>query len=691
MSRYNHIHNLNVRAYLYRILFSVIATAILVVFMMLVENTSTYHFQKGEPWEDEALIAQDSFPILKPADLIVREQDSLRQFYEPYFCQDTGVLEQQLLTLRQDVSSAFAGTPQYFLRHLEEKLQYIYSVGILSREEESRLAKESPGLVHIYQGNESSRKSVSELFNEKAAYEYLIHEKDSIIYNNRYLHGLDLMKYIRPNLSYDEEKSEQQKREVDGRLVRTMGVVLQGQKIVDKGQIVDDEVLNILLSLEQHQREHKLSAQERMVRMGGRAVYVAILVVLLLMYFQQFRSDYLDSLRTVLLIMSLSLFFPIITYIIMAHMWISVYLVPYCVLPIMLRIFLDSRTAFVTHVIAVLASAVVVAQPFPFIVTQIVAGLVAIYSLRELSQRSELFRAAVWVTIATLLTYLCMEFVRGTADSIQDLSPWPYIYLAMAGMLSMLAYLLLIPIERIFGFSSIVTLVELQNVNNPLLRRLSEEANGTFNHSMQVANLAAEVANKIGAKAQLVRTGALYHDIGKLENAVFFTENQNGQNPHDGLPYERSAQIIIQHVEKGLRLADKYKLPTVVRDFIATHHGRSLAKYFYVKAKNSLPPGEELRGTALFTYPGPKPQTLEQAILMMSDAVEAASRSLTEYTEESINAMVEKIVGAQVDEGSFDECSITFREIMEAKEVLCTRLRTVYHTRIQYPEYNEEK
>ena len=357
-----------------------------------------------------------------------------------------------------------------------------------------------------------------------------------------------------------------------------------------------------------------------------------------------------------------------------------------------------------SSVLTILASAVVLSQPFTFIVTQIVAGLVAIYSLRELSQRYELFRATVWVTISTLLTYLCMEFVRGTADGSLDLSRWPYIYLTVAGVLTMLVYLLLIPIERIFGFTSIVTLVELQNVNNPLLRRLSEEATGTFNHSMQVANLAAEVANKIGAKAQLVRTGALYHDIGKLENAVFFTENQNGKNPHDGLPYERSAQIIIQHVEKGLRLADKYKLPTVVKDFIATHHGRSLTRYFYVQKMKS----EELRvkndsnnsggnsDSSLFTlhssleapfrYPGPKPQTLEQAILMMADAVEAASRSLPEYTEESINQMVEKIIGAQVSDGSFNECAITFREIKEAKEVLCARLRTVYHTRIQYPE-----
>ena len=683
MSRYNHKHNLSPRAYLYRVLFSVIAIAILVLCMPHGNNAS-YHYQKGEPWEEDAFIAQDSFPILKSAEQIAREQDSLRQYYEPYFLQDVDILEKQQAALRQDFTTLAAGTPHFFLPHLGEKLRHIYMIGILKSEDLARFEGEKPQKARVYHDNESMSRPFDQLYSEKTAYEYLLNEEDSVRYSHSRLHGLDLMKYIEPNLTYDYEKSLWQRQEVDGRLVRTRGVVLQGQKVVDKGQIVDDEVMGILQSWEQHQKEHRLTSKERLTRLVGRIVYVAILVVLLLMYFQQFRSDYLDSLRTVLLVMTLSLFFPIVTYQLVAHSWGNVYVVPYCVLPIMLRIFLDSRTAFVSHVIAILASAVVLTQPYTFIVTQIVAGLVAIYSLRELSQRSELFRAAVWVTLSALLTYLCMEFVRGTANGSLDLNPKPYIFIVMAGVLSMLAYLLLIPIERIFGFTSIVTLVELENVNNPLLRRLSEEANGTFNHSMQVANLAAEIANKLGARAQLVRTGALYHDIGKLENAVFFTENQNGQNPHDGLSYERSAHIIIQHVENGLRLADRYKLPTIVRDFIATHHGKSITKYFYVKALEAK--GSEPQSVAPFTYPGPKPQTLEQAILMMADAVEAASRSLTEYTEESISAIVEKIVTAQVAEGSFDECAITFREIAEAKEVLSARLRTVYHTRIQYPE-----
>ena len=356
MSRYNHKHNLSPRAYLYRVLFSVIAIAILVLCMPHGNNAS-YHYQKGEPWEEDAFIAQDSFPILKSAEQIAREQDSLRQYYEPYFLQDVDILEKQQAALRQDFTTLAAGTPHFFLPHLGEKLRHIYMIGILKSEDLARFEGEKPQKARVYHDNESMSRPFDQLYSEKTAYEYLLNEEDSVRYSHSRLHGLDLMKYISPNLTYDYEKSLWQRQEVDGRLVRTRGVVLQGQKVVDKGQIVDDEVMGILQSWEQHQKEHRLTSKERLTRLVGRIVYVAILVVLLLMYFQQFRSDYLDSLRTVLLVMTLSLFFPIVTYQLVAHSWGNVYVVPYCVLPIMLRIFLDSRTAFVSHVIAILGQA----------------------------------------------------------------------------------------------------------------------------------------------------------------------------------------------------------------------------------------------------------------------------------------------------------------------------------------------
>ena len=288
------------------------------------------------------------------------------------------------------------------------------------------------------------------------------------------------------------------------------------------------------------------------------------------------------------------------------------------------------------------------------------------------------------VTLASLCCHLCFELVRMSVFTGQEkYDVDTYIYIIMNGFLLLISYLLLFPFERLFRFTSSVTLVELSNTNNEVLRRLSEEAPGTFQHSMQVANLAAEVAVTLGAKSQLVRTGALYHDIGKLDAPVFFTENQSGVNPHDNLSYTKSAQIIISHVRKGLELAEKYKLPEVIRQFIATHHGQSKAKYFYIKYKQENPLLQVDEN--FFTYPGPNPSTIEQAILMMCDSVEAASRSLSEYTEENISTLVQRIIDSQVQEGYFNHCPITFQDIATTKQVLTEKLMTIYHTRVQYP------
>ena len=384
-----------------------------------------------------------------------------------------------------------------------------------------------------------------------------------------------------------------------------------------------------------------------------------------------------------MLICILVMLFPLITYAIVRFTTLSVYLIPYCILPIFIRVFLDSRTAFTTHLTSVLLSAIAVTTPFEFVVVQLIAGLVAIYSLRELSQRSELFRAVVQVTLMSLLVHLCFELVRMSVVRDSEYDFRTYLFIIVNGSLLLISYLLLIPVERIFKFTSMVTLVELSNTNNEVLRELSERAPGTFQHSMQVANLSAEVALRLGAKSQLVRTAALYHDIGKLHEPGYYTENQSGFNPHDQLSYTKSAQIIISHVAEGLRLAEKYQLPDVIRQFITTHHGTSKTKYFYVKYKSENPLFQV--DESCFTYPGPNPSTIEQAILMMCDAVEAASRSLPEYTEDSVRELVNRIIDSQVDEGYFNECPITFQDISETKRVLFEKLMSIYHTRISYP------
>ena len=343
---------------------------------------------------------------------------------------------------------------------------------------------------------------------------------------------------------------------------------------------------------------------------------------------------------------------------------------------------MDSRTAFMTHITTILICACFLQYPMEFFAVELVAGWVAIFSLRELSSRSQLFWTAVLVTLAIGLTNLSLDWMRHSDLSKIDLSE--YNYLVINGILLFCSYPLLYLIEKTFGFTSNITLIELSDMNKNLLRKMSEVAPGTFQHSIQVGNLAAEIANKIGAKSQLVRTGALYHDIGKIINPIYFTENQSGVNPHEKMGAIDSAQMIISHVTEGVKLAEKYNLPNVIKDFITTHHGQGKTKYFYVQYKNAHPNDEidEL----LFTYPGPNPFTKEQAILMMADTVEAASRSLPDYTEKSIRELVNKLIDAQVAEGYFKECPITFRDIAYAKTVLIKKLKTTYHTRLSYPE-----
>ena len=312
--------------------------------------------------------------------------------------------------------------------------------------------------------------------------------------------------------------------------------------------------------------------------------------------------------------------------------------------------------------------------------------MVAISSLRELSQRSQLFKTALIVTVVAMGVNLACDCMR--ADALSQIDYSAYNYLAVNGIAMLFGYPLLYLLEKAFGFTSDITLIELSNTNNELLRKMSEIAPGTFNHSIQVANLAGEIANKIGAKAQLVRTGALYHDIGKLSNPIYFTENQSGIDPHEMLTDIESAQIIISHVTEGLKMADKYNLPQVIREFISTHHGLGKAKFFYIRYNNEHP--DEPVDDLLFTYPGPNPFTREQACLMMADGVEAASRSLPDYTEQSIRQLVERIIDSQVADGYFRECPVTFRDIQYAKTVLIEKLKTVYHTRISYPTEKKE-
>ena len=660
-----------------------IATVSVIVYFLPNEGKSNYQFDINKPWKYGLLQASFDFPIYKNDLQVQKEQDSILADYQPYFQIDKEAEKNVLSKLREDYNKtlrhSLPGTD--YVRYIERTLKALYEDGIIAGNDLKRMEEDSIIAIRLVDKNVATSRFIDQLYTVKEAYEYLLNA-DTTHYKKKILQQCNLNDYITPNLVYDEEKSEAAQKDLLSNISWANGFVLNGQKIIDRGEIVDEQTYNILESLRKEWEKRSDSVQEKRLTLAGQILYVGIFLFCFMAYLELFRADYYERKGTLTLLFALIVFFPVLSSIMVEQNLSSIYVVPFAMIPIIVRVFLDSRTAFMAHVTIILLCSITLRFPHEFILLQVVAGMVAIYSLRELSQRSQLLRTALVVFISYALLYFAFELIH--EDDLTKLNTRMYIYFMINGILLLFAYPLLFLLEKIFGFTSDVTLVELSNINNSLLREMSEVAPGTFQHSLQMANLAAAAANKIGGKSQLVRTGALYHDIGKMVNPAFFTENQSGVNPHKSLSYEQSAQVIISHITDGLKLAEKHNLPKVIKDFISTHHGRGLTKYFYISYKNEHP--DEEVDQEKFRYPGPNPFTKEQAVLMMADSVEAASRSLPEYTEESISTLVDKIIDTQVSEGYFKECPITFKDIATVKALFKEKLKTMYHTRISYPE-----
>ena len=668
---------------LYKTLIFITTVSIIVYFLPKEGKFNYDEFDINTPWKYGLLQASFDFPIYKNEQQVQKEQDSILATYQPYFHLDKEIGKNMQKKLREDYNKNLRQVlpVSSYIRYIERTLENIYNHGILNAEDAAFIVQDSIEKIQLIDKNVGTEKPAKELYTIKEAYEHLLNV-DTAYYDKRILQLCNLSNYLIPNLLYDKEKSELAKKDLLSKISWSSGYVLNGQKIIDRGEIVNEQTYNILLSLRKEWEDRSKSTKETRMTTLGQILFVSMFVLFFMIYLELFRKKYYERKGTLTLLFALVVFFPVILSIMVAQNIGSVYVIPFAMIPIIVGVFLDSRTAFVAHIIIILLSSITLRYPYEFMVLQMGAGMAAIYSLRELSQRSQLFRTAVIVFGCYALLYFAFALIQD--DDFTKLNTRMYIYFGINGILLLFAYPLLFILEKIFGFTSNVTLVELSNINNSLLREMSEIAPGTFQHSLQMANLAAEAANKIGANSQLVRTGALYHDIGKMVNPAFFTENQSGINPHKSLSYEQSAQVIINHITDGIKLAEKHNLPKVIKDFIRTHHGAGVAKYFYISYKNEHP--DEEVDISMFSYPGPNPFTKEQAILMMADAVEAASRSLPEYTEESINGLIEKIVDGQVQDGYFKECPITFKDIALVKALFKEKLKTVYHTRITYPE-----
>lgn len=658
-----------------------IVTVTIIVYFLPKEGKFNYQFDINTPWKYGLLQASFDFPIYKNEKQVKAEEDSIMASYQPYYDLDKNIERNALAKLREDYSKTLKQQiGSAYLRHIERTLKEIYATGVMSGNELNQLEEDSTHHILLVEQNVATSFPISHFYSTKTAYEHLLSADTA--YSKQALQACNLNNYILPNIIYDEAKSESSLEDLISNISWANGYVLNGQKIIDRGEIIDENTYNILSSLEKEWAKRSDSIQEKRLTIAGQVLFVSLFIFCFMCYLELFRKDFYDRKGSLSLLFILIIFFPVLSSIIVEQNLASIYIIPFAMIPIIVRIFLDSRTAFMAHVAIILLCSITLRYPHEFILLQLLTGMAAIFSLRELSQRSQLFRTAFIIFASYALLYFAFELIH--EDDLTKLNTRMYIYFAINGVLLLFAYPLLFALEKIFGFTSNVTLVELSNISHPLLREMSEIAPGTFQHSLQMSNLAAEAANRIGAKSQLVRTGALYHDIGKLMNPAFFTENQSGVNPHKSLSYEQSAQVIINHVTDGLKLADKHNLPKVIKEFINTHHGQGLTKYFYISYKNEHP-NEEVDAEK-FRYPGVNPFTKEQAILMMADSVEAASRSLSEYTEESIGGLVDKIIDSQVADGFFKECPITFKDIAQVKALFKEKLKTIYHTRITYPE-----
>ena len=658
----------------------VLATVAIIVWLMPQDGQNYFYVEQGKPWKYADFTAPFDFPIYKSELAVKKEKDSLLKEYEPYFNYNKDIEGNMVRKFVTDHSEGIPGLSDDYISIIANRLHRIYQIGIVSSSDYSTFASDTTRMVRIVNGKNATSMVMAQFLSTKKAYEQLF--LDNILEQHRsQLQKCNLNNYIVPNIIYDKDRSEESMRDLVSSVPLASGIAQKGQKIIDRGEIVDENVYRTIESFKKENERRNSDETQQRLTLLGKALYVFVIILFFTIYLTLFRKDYFEKARNVAMLYSLIVIFSLLTGLMVRNTIAHVYIIPYAMVPIFTRVFMDSRTAIITHVAMVLICALMLQHPMEFIVVETLAGMAAVYSLRDLQFRSQLFKTAIIVTIVAMTMNFAFDLIRMSAFSEFDMSY--YNYLIINGILLLFAYPLLYLLEKTFGFISDITLIELSNSNNPLLRRMSEVAPGTFQHSIQVGNLASEIANKIGAKAQLVRTGALYHDIGKTINPIYFTENQSGINPHEDLSYIESAQIIISHVTEGLKMAERSGLPSIIKDFICTHHGQGKAKYFYVKYKNEHP--DEEVDELLFTYPGPNPFTREQAILMMADATEAASRSLPDYTEKSIRELVNRLIDGMVAEGFFRECPITFRDITYAKTVLCEKLKTIDHARVSYP------
>jgi putative nucleotidyltransferase with HDIG domain len=679
---------------------------VLVTYLMPREGKFRYEYQKGRPWMHDVLIAPMDFPVYKTEAELGRERDSALASFSPWFDYDTSLVNYQLSNFNSyfnemrlgniGTDNELSSSAHEMIRsELASIIENVYETGIYELNEFTDNLLSQDKSIMLVRGNIAERVKLDELFTHKEAYEFVRNQRlalqdelsDRTSRNvSGFINAISLGDFIKPNVSYNEARSAAERNNLLKDISLTRGMVQEGELIISKGELVNNYRYRVLESFRQEYGE-RIGAYNSWLFILGQILIVSACFLVLFLFLYHFRREGLDSFLKTLFIMILLLVFIALARIVIMLPGISVYLIPLALIPIIIRTFYDPRLALFILLVTLMITGFIVPNSFEFIFLNFLGGVVVIFTLTNTYRRGKLFFSASMVFLTFSLVYFGIGIIQ--EGDVKEINWSNYAWFAGNSGLLLLSYPLIYLFEKTFGFLSDATLFELSDTNQPLLRQLAEKAPGSFQHSMQVANLAEEAARSVGANPLLVRAGALYHDIGKVAGSEYFTENQSEQfNPHDSLEPEKSAEIIIGHIRKGLDLAKKHALPQQIIDFIRTHQGTTRAYYFYRQYKDRYPEREINPGD--FTYPGPKPFTKEQAILMMADAVEASSRSLKEYSEEKIRELVDAIIDNQMEEGQFTLAPITFRDISKIKETFVSRLNTIYHARIEYPDKKDE-
>lgn len=701
---------INTWSSIFRILIYVIAVLI-ILYVLPKEGKFKYEYQKGSPWKHENLIAPFDFAIYKSAEQLEDEKNTIIADAMQYFNKDNKVqidnMERFLATYnslmkeyvgRTDtISDTLVGTKDIyhnFRNTVYASLNFVYTNGLIETESLADGTDLKDRVILIHDGDITTQKRFSEVFTNKAAYLYVKNcirafmsesagkMSDTEFKNiEKIVENLNPNQWLEQNLNYDENTTQKVLNETINNISLTRGIVQQGQRIIFQGEMVGDEEFRILESLRREYEQSDHGAGYNYTFLGQSIVFI-LFFALIYMFLKTFRKEIFFQTKYSMLVLSLITLVIVGMSLVIRYNLFSIWAVPFLLLALIIKTFFDTRTALFFHIMACVATGFVVPNSFEYFVMQFVPGYFMIISLQQINRRGLVFRTSFICFVIYALVYLSFEFMyNGNIDGTN----WrTLIYLGINSMLLLLAYPAIYLFEKVFGLLSDVTLVELADSNRPLLRRLAEEAPGTFAHCTQVANLAEAAIFQVGGNPHLARTGALYHDIGKLTAPLYFTENQvTGINPHDKLDYLKSAEIIINHVVKGVDIAKQYKLPTQIIDFIKTHHGTSKAGYFYKMYKKEHP-DEDCDDK--FTYPGPRPLNKENAIVMMADSIEAASKSLKTYDTITISNLVDNIINGQIAQKQFDNTNLTFRDIDKVKELFKEKLINIYHARIEYPK-----